>query len=166
MSDADGPVCANFADDAQLDHPWASRYRLPLVTSVSPMWSYEVALVVPDGEPVSPFRLLAPTWPSEQEAALIGCVIDYRRGYYNERWASLMLRRPFDVDSGTNTLILIRTEQGWAFRRRTWEMGPILRPEWTPDLPGLVALLDNAMCGGHRWEKWKVDHAEVFAPQL
>jgi hypothetical protein len=111
-----------FAHDADLTHPWAQRYRIPLVRTPYPAWRYEVALVIPSDEQPD---LWHATWPTEDEAELIGSAIEFRRSWYREGYAAKMLERPLDVDSTTNSLILLRnSERGWQYRLASYEHGP------------------------------------------
>jgi len=151
--------------DADLTHRWAARYRIPVVADPWPDWKYEVALVVnPDGE----------FWPgiepTEAEAAIVGSYIDYRRDWYNAAWQRQMLARPLDVDSGTNTVTLLKRPDGnWCYRRMTWTGGyPLVPPaaHLVPDArqyPGLIDLLDHINEYGDRWPKWKAAHPDLFA---
>lgn len=147
--------------DAEWDHPWATRWRIPRVHSPYPRWKFEVALCVP--EPGRPDQLWGATEPSENEALIIAWFIDFRRSYYNERWQQKMLERPFDIDSSTNTVILIRTEGGWQYRRATFETGPWpywndeRRSEFPPTADGLLSLLDHIEFTS-RWPNWKAAH--------
>ncbi|MGH3479680.1 MAG: hypothetical protein ACRDQD_22940, partial [Nocardioidaceae bacterium] len=74
--------------DADLTHEWVARWRIPMVTNPFPRWKYEVALVVPTGEPAGVYATI---WPDETEAEVIGSYIDYRRSYYREGYAKAML---------------------------------------------------------------------------
>ena len=157
---------AHAFDDVTLDHPWVERYRIPLVGSAYPAWRYEVALVVPSsdpGEPLPDFNLYEATWPSEEEAAVVGSVIDFRRSYYGEHWQTKMLEERLDVDSGTNTLVLIRRQGGWGFRLSTWRYGPtFVFAEGRADRAGLISVLDRHWGEYAAWAAWKAAHADLF----
>jgi hypothetical protein len=155
--------------DADPTHPWAQRWRIPRVTNSYPRWQYEVAVVIPT--PGDTFLLDGVlTEPSEHEAEIIGSLIEYRRAYYNETWAARMLTEPFDVDDGTNTVILAKAEQGWKYRRMTHRHGlwpfhwnnPEQQAEFPPTPAGLVALLGHVNHNGRQWAQWKTDHPAVF----
>lgn len=152
-----------FADDADHDHPWAKAYRIPLVSDY-PAWKYEVALVHVGGG-FSEGHHWAATTPSEEEARVVGSYIDFRRSYYGPHWAAEMLEHPFDVDSGTNTVVLLRTATGWAYRRASWTQGPpyVASPVPGADVSGLIALLDHVNDHSTTWGPWKADHSGVFA---
>lgn len=162
----------NFAHDANLTHPWATRFRIPLVGSIYPTWKYEVALCVPAAD-VDPTRkswdaldLYGAAWPSEEEAVVVGSAIDFRRSYYQGHWQAKMLDLPLDVDDSTNTLILIRQDSGWWYRRMTWSAGPSMvggGERYTPDKEGLIRLLDERVWNlSPTWGAWKAANPEVF----
>lgn len=155
---------------AELEHPWTAQWRIPRVYSPYPEWKFEVALCVPDAR--DPTNLWGATEPSEEEARIIGWYINYRRTWYLESWQQQMLQRPFDIDPGTITIILMRAEDGWTYRRATFQHGPWpfhndeRRNEFPPTPEGLLALLDHI--GKYSpWPKWKADNplpaAEVGA---
>lgn len=150
--------------DADTTHPWATRWRIPRVTTSHPEWRYEVALVVP--RPDDPLlldgELLEPT---EIEAEIIGSFIDYRRSYYREGYAAEKLERAFDVDGTTNTVILAKNVQGWRYRRASYQHGlwplwnnPEKQAEFPPTRAGLAALLDHINNLGRSWSEWKAEH--------
>ena len=156
----------NF-DDANLDHPWAAQYRIPLVESAYPSWRYEVALVVPSsapGEPLPEFNAYEATWPTEEEARAVGSVIDFRRSYYRDHWQKGMLAEALDVDSSTNTLVLVKLERAWGCRWASWTHGPtFVSPQGGgADLSGLVELLDERFEHNSAWPLWKADHPAAF----
>jgi hypothetical protein len=134
-----------FADDADLTHPWAARYRIPVIAEHHPRWSYEVALVVPDPAEDYSFRTRVPVWPTEDEAALIAVAIAHRMEYYRDSWAAKMRERPLDVDSTTNTLILRKTDKGWDYSRRSWT-----QPWSVETYPTLIQLLNHVL-GCRSW---------------
>lgn len=148
--------------DADTTHPCAQRWRIPRVTSPYPRWKYEVALCVPD--PADPSNLWGVIEPTDAEAAIIGSFIDCRRAWYSEQYQRRMLEQVFDVDSGTNTVVLAKTEQGWKYRRMTHQDGlwphwndPERQAEFPPSPAGLDALIDHLAWGG-LWSTWKAEH--------
>lgn len=147
--------------DAEIDHPWAIRWRIPRIHSPYPTWKYEVAVCVPD--PADPSNLWGASEPDETEARIIAQYIDFRRAYYREHWQKLMLERPFDIDSGANTTILMRTATGWTYRRATFET-PVWphwddprRADFPPTPEGLEKLLDH-INWGDSWSEWKAEN--------
>jgi hypothetical protein len=102
MPDTDWPF------DADQNDPLA-KLRIPVVSSAYPSYKYEVALCVGDLWHDPPLR------PTDREAGMIASYIDYRRAWYNAGWQQKMLARPLDVDSGTNTVILLkRGDDDWC----------------------------------------------------
>lgn len=153
-----------FAHEADHDHPYARDYRIPLVPSAYPWWTYEVAVVYTPEERRD--SVMCGVLPTEDEARIIAAYIDYRRSWYREGYAAKMLERPFDVDSGTNTVVLIKREsEGWGYRRASYTSGPPIYPAPRsvrhPDVPqydgpdGLLALLDKINENSARWTKFK-----------
>lgn len=168
---------ADFADDTiGLGHDWTQRWRIPLVLNPYPRWKYEVALVVPPETPrtFDPWRAV---WPTEAEAEVAGSLIGYRRTWYNDRWQAEMLQRPLDVDSGTNTVVLMKREDGWSYRRATFRGGPPTWPSplnpkkcalYPPTKAGLIALATHIFGGndcssGRRFTVWTEAHSGVWA---
>jgi hypothetical protein len=152
----------DFASDADLTHLWATKYRIPLVHSSSPGWSYEVALVVPEADGRSLERAV---WPTEDEAELIGHAIEFRMLWYREGWRTRMRERPLDVDGGTNTVVLLKDELGWHYRRHSWTMGPRFFPPYDAEQQypgtraGLLALLDERVFDlSSTWPMYKAEH--------
>ena len=158
--------------DADTEHPWAKQWRIPRIACVYPDYQYEVALCVPH-----PGEEQHPLWqsiePTEQEARVIGSYIDFRRSYYREHWAAKMLEQPFDTDSGTNTVILIKTDRGWKYRRASYTRGALLYPHYgdpeeanyPPNIRGLLELLRFINQYG-TWNEWVGARAESFAEIL
>lgn len=153
--------------DADLDHPWVERYRIPRVTTSYPGWRYEVALVVPT--PGDTFKLDGELLePTEAEAEIIAAVIEERCARaYGPAWRKKMRERAFDVDSGSNTLILAKTPAGWRYRRATFRDGlcppydePDKQAQFPPSAAGLVTLLVD-VCGAS-WQTWMADHPRIM----
>lgn len=154
--------------DADPEHPWAKQWRIPRITCVYPDRQYEVALCVPH-----PGKAQHPLWdsvePTENEARIIGSYIDFRRSCYREGWAAKMLEQPFDEDDSTNTVILVKTNRGWKYRRASYYGGALLYPHYgdpeesnyPPNIIGLAALLEFINKYGN-WNKWVEGHAELF----
>lgn len=170
-------IPADFADDADLEHEWAKLWRIPLVDHPHPRWKYEVALVVPrtlqryGGQPE---HLYGAVWPNDDEAEIIASYIDYRRAWYNDPWQAGMLRRPLDVDSGTNTVILCKRADGWRYRRASFDGGlwPYFNnadmiAQLSPDKAGLMKIIEFAEggpeCLSRRFDEWRRDHAELWS---
>jgi len=156
-----------FSGEADLEHEWAKRWRIPLVHSWNPRWKYEVALVVP---PVTVWDHINFVWPTEAEAAVIGWFIECRMDYYNDRWRKQMRHRPLDVDDSTNTVILAKVDDHWHYAMATWRSGPPLAPLPYPTenagpsyvgREGLIELITKRVFGHHDWSKHEpVPHKE------
>jgi hypothetical protein len=162
------PEKVDWPYDAKQDDPLTA-LRIPVVSTLYPRWFYLVSVCInPDPE--------TPLWhglrPDDHETALIRSLIDFSRAWYNPGYVAREFdTRPFDLDGGFNSLTLIKRGKGdWAFRRRTWEWGPVVVPEtWNGrEKPAdLAAVLDRIHSWGDgeynpRWVAWKVDHASVF----
>lgn len=109
---------------------------------------------------------------STAEAAIIGSLIDFRRTYYRPSYAAEMLKKTFDTDDTTNTIVLMCTAEGWKYRRAThrhepWPCFPHLarQAEFPPTPMGLIALLDHIYQHHDRWQEWKTAHSAVFEQQ-
>lgn len=151
--------------DADQHDPLAE-LRIPVVSSPYPRWKYEVCLVI-SAEHVGDGPLWGPSLrPDEREVKQILAELDYRLQYYNEGWKAKMRRRPLDVDSSTNTLVLQKYGEGnWRYRRMTWEHGMWPFYDMTQRFT-LEALLDHINdFGGTPSEKWaahKARYPEAF----
>jgi hypothetical protein len=152
--------------DAYQDDPLAA-LRIPVVGSPYPRWRYEVALCCPNspaGQDLYPSLR-----PDEAEVRQIVAYIGYRMEWYNEGWRAKMRESALDVDSGTNTVTLIKRGEGdWQYVKATWRHGP-----WpfydAPERYALGQLLDriNDFSGrgdqpNPRWQAWKDAHPEAF----
>ena len=153
--------------DADLTHEWVARWRIPLLANPYPRWKYEVALSVPRGDRPD---LYGAVWPDESEAEVIGSYIDYRRSYYREGYAKEMLDRALDVDGTTNTVILLKTEGGWRYRRDSFSAGGVWpyfndtkeQAKYPPTKAGLIALVHRINDLGCSFSHWAAEHPEVW----
>lgn len=155
--------------DAPQDDPLTA-LRIPVVNTLHPVWFYLVSVCINDDPEV-------PLWhglrPNDREVGMIRSLIDYQRAWYREGYVTREFdTRPFDIDGGFNSLTLIkRGEDDWAFRRRTWEYGPVVVPEtWNgrEDPAGLAEVMDRIHSWGDgeytpRWVAWKAEHPEVWS---
>ena len=154
--------------DARQDDPLTA-LRIPVVGTIHPQWCYHIAVCINE-DPETP--LWHGLRPNDREVELLRSLIDYERDWYREGYvASTLDARPFDIDSGINTLTLIKRGEGdWAYRRSTWEYGPIMVPDtWQgkEEPLGLAALADRIHNFGDqpfkRWADWKAAHPEVWS---
>lgn len=169
-------------EDADLTHPWAKQYRLPLVAHPYPHWKYQVALVVPGQDRDDIYHAV---WPTEEEVQVLASLLEFTMGYYNDSWRAKMREQELDVDSSVNSLIFLKSHEltgptyipkpaMWSYRRATWEYGGITWPyldtpaevaaKFTPDKVGLINLLDKIepWNGVSEWGAWKAQRPEVF----
>lgn len=148
--------------DAYRDDPLTA-LRIPVVGTLHPGWKYEVALCCPDSEAG---QWLYPSLrPDEAEVRQLVAEIEWRMTYYNDGWKAGMRRRPLDVDSSTNTVVLQkRPNGGWCYRRMTWQTGPMMVPPWDSDERlTLEQLLDRINdCPNPKWRAFKAAHPEAF----
>jgi len=140
--------------------------RIPVVGTPFPGWRYEVALVCP--ESAAGQDLYPALRPDDTEAAMIAAYIEYRMEYYNSSWKAKMRRRPLDVDSSTNTIILWkRGDDDWCYRRDSWRSGPLVVPsrydgEEPVSLDALLDRITGKFGLTSRWQVWKAAHPEAF----
>jgi hypothetical protein len=150
-------------DDAYQDDPLAA-LRIPVVGSPWPGWKYEVALCCPNspaGQDLYPSLR-----PDEAEIQQILSYIEFRMDWYNSSWKAKMRRKPLDTDAGTNTVILRKySDGGWAYRRASWQTGPMMVPAPGDESLTLEQLLDRINSFGSspnpRWQEWKATHPEI-----
>ena len=150
--------------DAYQDDPLTA-LRIPVIGTPFPGWRYEVALVCPNSEAGQ--DLYPALRPDDAEAAMVAAYIEYRMEYYNRAWRAKMRKRPLDVDSGTNTIVLWKRGDGdWCYRRDSWQSSPLVVPSRYEEPIGLEALLDRINdYGGEpnsQWQEFKADHPEAF----
>jgi hypothetical protein len=149
-------------DDADQDDP-LTVLRIPVVRTSHPRWKYEVALVIgSEDETIWKPGLR----PDEPEVRQIVAELEWRMTYYNEGWKAKMRRRPLDVDSSTNTVVLQKfAEDDWRYRRASHEHG--MWPFYNnPKRFTLEALLDHINDYGDepnpKWRAFKAAHPEAF----
>jgi hypothetical protein len=113
----------NFAD-AQLDHPWVEKYRIPVLKSFSPQNDYFAAFVFPYQESekfLNDFKV-----PTEEDAILMSSYIDYRidcsldpmslatQQYINIRNSTL------DTSPGIDTISIAKSKNlGWVYKKKS-----------------------------------------------
>jgi hypothetical protein len=145
--------------DAAPDHRLAAR-RIPVIPDLHPRHQYEVALCI--GAPDAPHPFYRGQEPTDEEVELIVAALEYRMDWYNDGWRQKMHRYPLDTDSGTNTVVLVKLgPDDWAYRRRTWQSGPIIWPRRDDPLP-LRGVLDHAFGRPGTWEAWKSRYPHLF----
>lgn len=160
-----------YTADGVKQGDFSEQYRFPIVTTSHPAWAYITAVVVADddGWPEA-------VRPTDDELRVVGSFHrEYCDYWYDPSgcgWRGrVMEKRPFDIDGGANGRILIKRAEGdWAYRLRSWSIGPMFKPSLSSGGPklDLYALLDYIHGGrdgqevSSRWTKWKAAHPEVF----
>lgn len=151
-----------YAKDGVERDEFAESLRIPLIGNPYPYWCYITAVVVRSDQ-----RLWAGARPTDDELRVVASYHDeYCAHWYGDNWfRRQMAERPFDIDGGANGRVLIKYQHGgWAYRHASWRVGPTFWPMPGDEPMGLVAVLDHEKwLGRDRWERWKADHAEVFA---
>lgn len=154
-----------FGDDADRDD-LLTGLRIA-VTGRNPSWAYLVA-----------FDRNSPVRPTHAEAQMLASALaEYKAYWYGVEGGYLkkLDERDLDVDGGANGLLFHKYADGdWAYRRRTWTVGPWFVPQ-PPTMADrrlgpltLERLLDHvhSMAGGDgpskRWLDWKASHPDVF----
>ncbi len=152
-----------FEDADQNDR--LAALRIPVVRNPYPRWKYEVCVVIngPDEAEISVWEGLR---PDDREVKQILAELDYRMDWYNESWKAKMRKRPLDVDSGTNTLILQKFGEGdWRYRRMTFEHGmwPFynMTERFTLEAP-LDHINDFGSTPNEKWREHKAKYPEAF----
>jgi hypothetical protein len=158
-----------FGDDADREDPLTAR-RIA-VTGRNPRWAYLVAF---DGG--------SEARPTDAEAAMIESFLEEYKAYWygtEGGYRVKLAERDLDVDGGANGVLFHKYADGdWAYRRRTWTMGPwfvppspMFRSSYPNETHGgpltLDQLLDRVSGSGdapsQRWIDWKAAHPDVFA---
>jgi hypothetical protein len=148
--------------DTDRDDP-LTKLRIP-VACWNPQWNYIVA-----------FDEESTERPTDAEAAMLASFLrEYIDRWYGERWKAKLAERPFDIDGGANGMVFRKhATDDWAYRRRTWDRGPLFVPQ-PPTISdrrlgplSLVELMDHIHSFGDgepapRWMEWKAAHPEVF----
>lgn len=151
--------------DAIQDDPLTT-LRIPVVRSAWPWWKYEMCVVITEpGTEESRWELSA-LRPNPREIAQLAAELEYKMAWYNDGWKAQMRKRPLDIDSGTNTVILQKVAEGdWRYRKMTFQHG--LWPFYNMEQRfTLEQLLDHINDWGDspnpRWREFKAAHPEAF----
>lgn len=153
--------------DVMLDHPWVAKHRIPMLSSYHPSFHYFVTLAdyCPEHEGMT--NLWDVETPTEEEAAIVGSYLEFKiadQGF-REHYLKEVRSRTLDVDSGYNTISLIkRIRGGWGFVRMSYR-DSIVYPYYNSDTKydNLVDLLDfiESYSGNEireAWLDWKTTH--------
>jgi hypothetical protein len=152
--------------DVDMNHPWVTQHRLPVLKTYNPKFGYVVAVVVPDEEDelTDLFNLDTPT---DEDAAVIASYLEYKieRINYRGGFRAQMLSRPLDLDDTINTITILKRKDGsWAYSKVTWEHPP--KPFFNADYvpKSVVEILDyierdfSTKEPNAHWTDWKQDH--------
>ena len=135
---------------------YAESLRIPLVDSAHPRWNFITSVLVGDiYDGVRPVN------------AELDTIASFHQFYLDEWYApaelNVMAEKPFDVDGGANGRILLKRADGlWAYRRRSWRLGPLFVPSLSHRPRSLVDILDLANANSSRWSAWKTANSEYF----
>lgn len=147
-------MSADWPYDAAQHDPLTA-LRIPVVADPFPSWYYLICLVINDEQDM-PWHGVRPT---DDEVRLLLDELEFERSWYREGYLAHMAERPYDIDSGFNSLAFVKRGPGnWAYRRRTWT-GPQLAPSTYDGQPALdlPALLDRVHDLSDRWDRWKAN---------
>lgn len=156
--------------DVQLDHPWAKKYRLPVLNSWYPQFYYmlTVAVAYPDDVEYAVFDDIET--PTEEEAAMLGSYLEFRKKtLFNERYIAEMETKALDINRGGPSMSFVkRNKYRWGYVRSTWrEQNPVPGYGSThliEDLEELLDMIEYHFIGNpsERWGAWKAEHLDVF----
>ena len=155
--------------DVMLDHPWVTKYRLPMLTSYHPDYNYFVTLadVYNHAHEDMPNHWDVAT-PTEDEAAIVGSYLEFKiadQGF-REHYLKEVRSRVLDVDSGFNTVSLVKRTRGlgWGYVRLSYR-DKIPYPYYNADIKydNLIDLLDFIESyysdkPRDSWLNWKAEH--------
>lgn len=155
-------------DDVMLDHPWVAKYRIPMVSSYHPDYNYFVTLAdyCPANEAMT--NLWDVATPTEEEAAIVASYLEFKiadQGFY-ERYLKEIRSRILDIDSGFNTVSLVKRNRGlgWGYVRMSYR-DKIPYPYYNAEVKyhNLVDLLDFIESyysdePRDSWVEWKAEH--------
>lgn len=142
-------------------------YRIPVVASLWPRCYWILCLVgpedlYPDGFKRSPYGALEAT---DDELAQIASYIDFKlASFYLESYGREVRELLLPLVGGHNTVILLKRQDGWGYKRMTWETGswPHSYMSRNPPPPTNLSLLDVL---DHiedivpaKWVAWKRTH--------
>lgn len=144
-----------------LDHPWAQKYRVPVLSHYSCGVFVIAGLVVPDPDMPDYLNLNYVT-PTEEDAQLLGDYIQHRiQTWYYPNYANQMAQYPVDVDPGVNTVTFMKTaDRGWLYHRMTWDQPPAplygskIRYNTLMD----VIEAERGPYSAEKWSEWYAQH--------
>jgi hypothetical protein len=152
--------------DVDMDHPWVSQYRLPVIEYSSPRFTYVVTVTVPSKE-LEESRFYMLTSPTEEEAKVLASFLEYTKSEMGNspRFMEEMAKLPLDLDGTWNTISIMKRKDGtWAYQRNSWTQGPSPQVGWDKQCRSVVEILDyienDCMTSLPRdkWTAWKQEH--------
>lgn len=105
----------------------ATSLRIPFLVNSSLLWQYVTGFIVnPEADPTGPDLLDAGMVPDEDDVRLLAQYQDaYRERWYCEGHKIRMARfAPYDIDGSANFGFFKKREDGWVYRKKTWDRGP------------------------------------------
>jgi len=163
-----------YGEDGVQQGDFTEQFRYPIINTSHPRWSYVTAVVVEDQQ--TSWSTYTTVRPTDDELRIVASFHDeYMEHWYGPREygyrARVMNNRPFDIDGGANSRILVKRGDGdWAYRLKTWCHGPRFVPalHLGQEKHDLISLLDRIHTHGddkptQRWIDWKNAHPEMFA---
>ena len=119
---------------------YATSLRIPFLATSQPRWFYITGVVVGDT------LLEEGIVPDESEiTAIAERLEEYRTYWYNQSYRKAMTNfAPYDIDGGANLAYFIKhCNGGWAYRKRTWCIGPYWMPQRDDPPLSLQQVLDR-----------------------
>lgn len=156
--------------DVDVNHPWATKYRLPVLNSWHPTFYYILTVAVPYPEDVT-FEVFDDIeMPTEEEAAMLGSYLKYKKSFYRGGYVARELdSKPLDIDGGVNTISFVkRNKWRWGYVRSTWRnSNPVPgygSKHLIDDLEELLDMVEYHLphdpC--ERWSTWKAENPDIF----
>jgi hypothetical protein len=104
---------------------------------------------------------------TEEELRQLRSFIEHEvRHVYNDTWTERILSAALPKCGGHNTIVFLkRADGGWAYRRASWEIGPMYVPTWDTAPVSLVAAMDRVERGSPKWAEWKREHPNWFCAE-
>ena|SRR6478672_11280333 len=119
---------------------YATSLRVPLLSTFNPRWYYITGIVVREDSRFPNSGLM----PTEEEVGLVADRLQtYCKRWYRESFLQRMRAfAPFDIDGSANlAYFLKRDDGGWAYRKRTWDHGPLWLPLWDAPAESLTDVI-------------------------
>jgi hypothetical protein len=153
-----------MSDFETLKQEWATKYRVPVTSSMFSSTYYVATLTVPaDGaDDGLPWKTEMPT---EEDAALLSKYIEYRVNSWYGR--PTMDDRELDIDPGVNTTHFMKSSVGWHYSHQSWRSGPMFIPtiQAEKQFPTLLAIIDHERTFGGEpsvpWTRFKEENGIV-----